>query len=314
MLKRIRRLFGREGSAVAAPDPPPPDPPPPDPAPPDPPPPDPPPPYCIEHDGRVVAALGAEGLEFSRRLEAVQRVEPDGFYEAFDALALATPNESQREYGLMHRRRFYELVNLAAEIVAGLEAPVMLDIGLTEYVRLYKMFIPGLSLHTLEQPNYFNPAGLGVDQPHEADLTRRASRDAASIPKGTFDLIIFAEVLEHLFVNPVEVLEWLLALLKPSGRLLITTPNMFSKIAWPAFLNYDNPLAPFPNEEFRTLGQAHLREYSHIELLRFVEQAGGKSKALFFSACWDDDETLAPIDRHNMILLAAPREAPRAAP
>ena len=290
----MKRLFRRNGSAVAAPNSP--------------------PSYCIEHDSRVVAALGAEGLEFSRRLEAVQRVEPDRFYETFDALVGSMASESQREYGLLHRRRFYELVNLAAEIVAGLEAPVMLDIGLSEYVRLYKMFIPGLILHTLEQPNYFNPAGLGIDQPHEADLTLRASRDAASIPKGTFDLIIFAEVLEHLFANPVEVLEWLLSLLKPSGRLLITTPNMFSKIAWPAFLNYDNPLAPFPKEEFRTLGQAHLREYSHIELLRFVEHAGGKSKALFFSACWDEDETLAPIDRHNMILVAATSAAPFSPP
>ena len=41
-----------------------------------------------------------------------------------------------------------------------------------------------------------------------------------------------------------------------------------------------------------------------------MEQAGGKSKALIFSACWDDDETLAPIERKNMILLAAPSAAP----
>ncbi len=272
--------------------------------------PDPPPPYRIEHDGRVVAALGAEGLEFSRRLEAVQRIDPDRFHEAFDTLVHAMPNEAQREYGLMHRRRFYELVNLAAELVAGIESPLMLDVGLSEYVRLYKMFIPGLSLHTLEQPNCFNPSGLGIDQPHEADLTRRASRDGSQVPRGAFDLVIFAEVIEHLFVNPVEVLEWLLSLLKPNGRLLITTPNMFSKIAWPAFLNYDNPLAPFPKEEFRALGQAHLREYSHIEVLRFIEQAGGKSKALVFSACWDTDETLAPIERHNMVFVAAPGGTP----
>jgi SAM-dependent methyltransferase len=214
--------------------------------------------------------------------------------------------EPQRDYGLLHRWRFYELVNLAAELVAGLETPLMLDVGLSEYVRLYKMFIPGLRLHTLEQPGCFNTTGFDIDRPHELDLTRRASRDAAQIPRGAFDLVIFAEVIEHLFANPVEVIEWLFSLLKPTGRLLITTPNMYSKIALPAFRNYDNPLAPFPKEEFRTLGQAHLREYSHIELLRFVEQAGGRSKAFFFSACWDEDETLALIERKNMVLVAAP--------
>ena len=41
-----------------------------------------------------------------------------------------------------------------------------------------------------------------------------------------------------------------------------------------------------------------------------MEQAGGKSKALIFSAGWDDDETLAPIERKNMILSAAPSAAP----
>ena len=40
-----------------------------------------------------------------------------------------------------------------------------------------------------------------------------------------------------------------------------------------------------------------------------MEQAGGKSKALMFSAYWDDD-TLSPIERKIRIVVASPAAAP----
>lgn len=263
--------------------------------------------YSIEQDDRVASALGIEGLKFSRYLETSRRIDANKFYEAIDAIIHSTPYEQQREYGLLHRRRFFELFNLSAELIARVQNPLVLEFGVGEHTRLYKTFLPGVCLHTADQPGCYGTAGLGVNQSYELDLTRRASRNTAPISRSNYDLVIFSEVIEHLFVNPVEVLEWLLSLIKPSGYLLLTTPNMFAKEALPAYLNYDNPLAPFPNEERRALGQDHLREYSHIELLRFVQAAGGDTKALLFSSCWDDNEALAPVERKNIVLVAAPR-------
>jgi len=262
--------------------------------------------YSLEQDDRVTSILGHEGFELSRYLEATKRIDPNKFYEAIDAIIHTTPYEPQREYGLLHRRRFYELFNLAAELIPGIESPLVIEFGIGEHTRLYKAILPGIRLHTAEQPECYSPDGLGIDQSYELDLTRRASREAAQIPPGSYDLVIFAEVLEHLIANPVEVIEWLLSLIKPSGYLLLTTPNMFAKHNMPAYLSYDNPLKPFPKEERRALGQDHLREYSHIELLRFVQEAGGHTKALIFSSCWDDDEMLAPVERKNLVLVASP--------
>jgi 2-polyprenyl-3-methyl-5-hydroxy-6-metoxy-1,4-benzoquinol methylase len=270
--------------------------------------PDPPPPYCFERDDRVVAALGAEGMEFSRRLEQAQSIEPARFNAALDALIESTPYVDQKVYMRFHRRRFFELFNHCAELIAGIENPTVLEFGVGEHTRLYKTLLQGARLHAADAGRY-GMEGLGVDKSYVLDLTLGASRDAAQIPQGGFDLILFTEVIEHLLANPTEVIAWLLTLVKPNGYLLITTPNMFAKANIPAFLGYDNPLPPFPREEDRITNAAHLREYSHIELLRFVEQAGGKSKALFFSACWDDDETLAPIERKNMIVVAASGDA-----
>ncbi|MGA8172199.1 MAG: methyltransferase domain-containing protein [Methylocystis sp.] len=267
-----------------------------------------PPPYRLEHDSRVVAALGAEGFELSRRLEAAQSIGPAWFNGVLDALIQSTPYADQKVYMQFHRRRFFELFNHCAELIAGLENPMLLEFGVGEHTRLYKTFLRGASLHAADAGRY-GIEGLGVDKSYVLDLTLQASRDAAQIPRRGFDLVLFTEVIEHLLVSPVELITWLLTLVKPNGHLLLTTPNMFAKANIPAFLAYENPLPPFPPEQDRATNSAHLREYSHIELLRFVEQAGGKSKALFFSACWDDDETLAPIERKNMVLVAAPGEA-----
>ena len=263
--------------------------------------------YSVERDERVTSALGSEGLEFSRHLEAAQRIDPNKFYEALNIIERTITDREQREYGRFHRRRFFELFNLSAELIAGAESPLVLDVGVGEHIRLYKAVLPSVRIHTVEYPGRYGTGGLGVDQGYEVDLTLRASRDAAPIQRASYDLVLFGEVIEHLIANPVEVIEWLLSLLKPAGYLVLTTPNMFAKHNMPVYLSYDNPLAPFPSEETRAWGHAHLREYSHIELLRFVQAAGGDTKALIFSSCWDDDETLAPVERKNIILVATPR-------
>ena len=265
--------------------------------------------YSIERDDRVTSVLGSEGLKFSHYLEAARRIDPIKFYEALYTIARTITDEEQREYGRLHRRRFFELFNLSAELIAGVGSPLVLDVGVGEHIRLYKAVLPDVRVHTVEYPNRYGAGGLNVDHHYELDLTLRASREAAPIQRASYDLVIFAEVLEHLIANPVEVIEWLLSLVKPGGYFLLTTPNMFAKRAMPVYLAYDNPLAPFPKEERRALGQDHVREYSHIELLRFVQAAGGDTKALIFSSCWDDDETLAPVERKNVVLVAAPKAA-----
>lgn len=269
-----------------------------------------PPPYRLEDDARVASILGINGFEFSRRLELAQRIDPAKFNEAIDAAINRTGDDLQKEYGRFHRRRFFELFNHCAELVAGLESPMVLEFGVSGQTQMYKTFIPGIQLHVADyvKPGCCATGDMSIDESYSIDLTRRASRVASLIPQGSFDLVIFAEVIEHLFANPIEIIGWLLTLLKPSGHLIITTPNMFSKHNMPVFMSYDNPLEPFPNEDDRVANShKHLREYSHIELLRFVQAAGGDTKAFIFSSCWDDDETLAPVERKNLVLVASPK-------
>lgn len=42
---------------------------------------------------------------------------------------------------------------------------------------------------------------------------------------GTFDVVFFCEILEHLVIDPLRVFPKLLRIVKPGGRLILTTPN-----------------------------------------------------------------------------------------
>jgi hypothetical protein len=262
--------------------------------------------YDLERDERVSSILGPEGFALSRRLEAAKRIDRDKFNAAFDPIFQGANGNEQSAYLRLHRERFFEMVNLSAELTADLEHPLILDFGIGEHTRLFKSIFPDIRLHVAEYPGRWGISGLNVDHGYEVDLSSRASREASLVPIKEFDLVMFSEVIEHLIVNPIEVIEWLLSLVKPNGYLVITTPNMFSKNNIPVYLAFDNPLAPFPMEDTRALGQAHLREYSHIELLRFIQIAGASTEALMFSSCWDDDKNLAPVERKNLVLVASP--------
>jgi SAM-dependent methyltransferase len=54
------------------------------------------------------------------------------------------------------------------------------------------------------------------------------------IPEGAFDMMICSEVVEHLYVNLSTVLERIRPYLRIGGRLLLTTPNIYSlaRVMW----------------------------------------------------------------------------------
>jgi len=56
-----------------------------------------------------------------------------------------------------------------------------------------------------------------------------------------FDIIMFSEIIEHITFNPVAMWRTLYRLLKPGGRIVVTTPNYF----WPGYFLKDitRPLA-----------------------------------------------------------------------
>jgi 2-polyprenyl-6-hydroxyphenyl methylase/3-demethylubiquinone-9 3-methyltransferase len=67
---------------------------------------------------------------------------------------------------------------------------------------------------------------LGITLLVNEDL--ETSRALGSIPDDHYDLVLFTEVIEHLAFNPVAMWRELYRVLKPGGRIVVTTPNYYA--------------------------------------------------------------------------------------
>lgn len=87
-----------------------------------------------------------------------------------------------------------------------------------------------------------------------------------------FDVIVFADVLEHL-VDPESVLSYFMAFLKPGGKVIVSLPNV---ALWRVRLNL--LLGKFDYTDYGVLDRTHLHLYTFKSAKRFVRNAGYREK------------------------------------
>jgi 2-polyprenyl-3-methyl-5-hydroxy-6-metoxy-1,4-benzoquinol methylase len=87
---------------------------------------------------------------------------------------------------------------------------------------------------------------------------------------GQFDVIIFADVLEHL-AWPIGILKKYLTLLKPNGSVIVSLPNVG---LWSVRMQH--LLGRFNYEETGVLDHTHLRFFTRRSALRMLDEAGLK--------------------------------------
>lgn len=51
--------------------------------------------------------------------------------------------------------------------------------------------------------------------------------ELAGFPDDSFDLVLFSEIIEHITFNPVRFWSEIYRLLRPGGRIIVTTPNYY---------------------------------------------------------------------------------------
>jgi len=92
----------------------------------------------------------------------------------------------------------------------------------------------------------------------------------------SFHLIIFNEIFEHLRIDPIWTLKEIHRILSPTGRLILSTPNLYHWRNITSFLKgrgLGDAYAQF--EKLHTLGHmGHVREYSSKEVKLFLEKSG----------------------------------------
>lgn len=109
---------------------------------------------------------------------------------------------------------------------------------------------------------------------------------------GAFDVVVYCEIIEHLLMNPVHTLREIHRVLRPNGKLLVTTPNVarFGNLIAIA----DGRSIYDPYSGFGPYGR-HNREYSMEELLHLLRFCGFVEEQSFTADAHD-----ARFDEHPL--------------
>jgi SAM-dependent methyltransferase len=190
--------------------------------------------------------------------------DPNAVFEA-DLAAVADPERRAewRHYLDYHARRYATLTAVAAELLAGAPAPRVLDVGPMFEVGLLRD--AGATVDTLGFPHPLFPPRDG-ERHVELDLN-----DPGRDGDGSYDLVVMAEVIEHLPSSPVAVLRHVATWLRPGGALLLQTPNAVALHKRLRMLAGRNPLEPIRAD---ASNPGHFHEYTLGELRDAAAGAG----------------------------------------
>jgi SAM-dependent methyltransferase len=276
--------------------------------------------YDYSRDPDIAPYLTPELAQLSARLQACEELEWDGYENAWSQIFIERKElvVGQRSYGDIHKRRFWELANAFALLIASKETPRILEVGASEFSGIYRKLFPHVRLEILDRPYAANYIGFteevcrrnsGCEAFRAIDLADHRTLAAAVRELPAYDLILLTEVLEHLPIHPLDVLLALLQKLTPDGALYLTTPNCFTYQKLRQIESRWNPQEIYPRQDGNWDAHHHYREYAAKELFQFIAAAGGSVAGFYFSACWDDEKEIAehlrqhPDKRGNLVFV-----------
>jgi SAM-dependent methyltransferase len=177
-----------------------------------------------------------------------------------------------RGYAAYHAPRYAVALELLERF--GLAAgSAVLDVGASRLTGLLREHF-GAAVDTL---------GFGADRQDpegrhfELDLNRTTSREGWRQDLPAYDVVVLAEVLEHLHAAPEHVLGFLATLLKEGGLLLLQTPNA---AALPKRIKLLLGRNPYERIRLDPQNPGHFREYTVRELTAIAGTAGFRVEAL----------------------------------
>jgi SAM-dependent methyltransferase len=122
---------------------------------------------------------------------------------------------------------------------------------------------------------------------------------------GEFDVVIFAEIIEHLLNDPCKVLREIKRVLKPNGTLILTTPNVARLENVTRLISGTNIYDPYSG--YGPYGR-HNREYNRHELDQLLRFEGYEPTACF-TADVNDNNAQAFCDVEKIADLLKFRES-----
>lgn len=186
------------------------------------------------------------------------------------------PEAEMRAYGTHDFRRFVYTWGLASDVTGK-----CLELGANPYFTT--MLLKQFTSLELSLANYFGsvPNGEQAQSVDYRDLISgekatehfvyqhfNVENDAFPYADAEFDLVIFAEIIEHLLNDPCKVLREIRRILRPGGTLILTTPNVARLENVARMVAGENIYDPYSG--YGPYGR-HNREFNRHELVRLLQ-------------------------------------------
>jgi SAM-dependent methyltransferase len=179
--------------------------------------------------------------------------------------------DKEREIRYMQERS-YDFKRIIKSIPVLPGTIRILDIGTTPFTLFIKKKFPEYDVWALDRTN------LMEDRCKRAGIQLKVcDLDNVSIPfeDEYFDIVIFTEVLEHVFAPPTSILTEIKRIMRPSGKLILSVPNIATLSKRIRLLFGITPL-PNPDKQMKkewVHGHGHIHEYTRKEILSLCKSA-----------------------------------------
>jgi len=191
-----------------------------------------------------------------------------------DCLGLLTDGQD-KEYFKAHERRFrHSMKSILSIVPAGAR---ILDVGSHYLHQSALLRLLGFEVWAIDVPE-FAEIDFVRQRAQRLDINLSSAPHLEkgqflSLEDGSFDLILFCEILEHITFNPVDYWQRIHHLMRIEGRIYLTTPNSLRLINVISTLKRTLFLSGIGIDVPSILGAVtyghHWKEYSKKELLRY---------------------------------------------
>jgi SAM-dependent methyltransferase len=222
----------------------------------------------------------------------MKKVNPEDFHPELYRQIMALAGENP--YVLTHLSRYMHTLHHMPDLLSLSASPKILEIG-TSFI-----FAPVLLDHfgaSKVDVTHFDPLTTGNVQqvPIPRDWKGRSlhamNYDVESqklpVPDASYDLVLCFEVIEHLEVDPMFLVEELNRIIRPKGLLYLTTPNVTSARNVQKILNGYEPHFHMKYSKNRSYYR-HNIEYGPHQLLAMMSAGGFSSRKFWTSDNFED--------------------------
>jgi 2-polyprenyl-6-hydroxyphenyl methylase/3-demethylubiquinone-9 3-methyltransferase len=199
-----------------------------------------------------------------------------------DLIELCAPlGDNGRQYLRDHVERFRSTKARLLRSAALPPGARVLDVGAHWLHQSVLYAAHGCCVTALDVPETFSVVEVrDLARHHSIHLLSNSSLEhpsaLAAIDQDSFDLVLFTEIIEHLTFNPVVLWREIYRVIKPGGRIIVTTPNYYGLRAtlrrWLRAIRLDGSGVEVDRILSTPTFGHHWKEYSARELARYFAQ------------------------------------------